>query len=804
MVSTIMLNINGKDITAKEGMTVLEAAKDANIYIPSLCFYPGLTPLADIAPDMSCQLCLVEIAGELVLSCNTRITTSMAVKTNTPRIQVLRRKSLTDILRRYPVDNLKSNVQESGELQKAIDYIGVDSLPPSLDRQLPVREDSPFFIRDNNRCILCERCVRVCEDIRSNKAIEFAYPCHKACPAGIDIPRYIRAIARGRPGTALAVIREKVPFPGVLGRVCIHPCEQACQRGKCVDKELHIRLLKRFAADQGDTSWKKCSKRLPATGKTVAVIGAGPAGLTAAYYLAKLGHKITVFEKQPRPGGMLLLGIPEYRLPRNILDSEIKEISDTGVEIQVKTPISSLEELFARGFNAIFLGLGAHQGMKLGVEGEDSPGVIEAVDFLRRGNLGEHINVGSRVGVVGGGNVAIDAARMSLRFGANQVTMFYRRTRAEMPAASEEIEAAIAEGVEILYLTAPAKVSRSGDNLKFECTRMKLGEPDASGRPRPVPIDNSQFVTELDSLLVAIGQRPHIPEELKIETAKGNVIKVGSDMMTTREGVFSGGDCVSGPASVIEAINAGRKAAESIDRYLGGKGDINESLVPGNEAMALSSDLIIEEKLAKITHLPPPESRLSFKEVEQPWDWNTAVAEAQRCLRCYVIAPPDNKLLQDANCKFCGACVDACPTGALIERSAISTVSIDRVVNTVCPYCGVGCQLNLEIKDNHIKRVVSAAGPANQGQACVKGKFGLDFVHDPNRLTTPLIKKNGKFVTSTWDEALNLIAGKMADYKPHEVAVIASAKCTNEDNYIIQKFARAVLGTNHIDHCARL
>lgn len=829
MADAIILKINGRDVKADSGLSVFEAAKNAGIYIPGLCFYSGLTPLPAISPDLSCQLCLAEIDGSIVLSCNTKIAPGMVVETETPQIQELRRRSLSDILSRHPsacltcwrrerckpFDICLRNVSieercilcpanKQCELQKAVDHIGLKELPPTIGKQLTVREDSPFFLRDNNLCINCRRCVRVCDKIRAARAIEFAYPCHQACPAGIDIPRYIRAVGRGRPGTALAVIREKVPFPGVLGRVCIHPCEQACQRGKIAESPLHIRFIKRFAADTGDDSWKKMSKHLPSTGKKVAVIGSGPAGLTAAYYLAKLGHAVTVFESQPKAGGMMLLGIPEYRLPRNVLDGEINDITEAGVEIRVNSPVKSLDPLFEQGYQAVFLGLGAHQGTKLGVEGETLAGVMEAVDFLRRGNLGERIKVGERVGVVGGGNVAIDAARMSLRFGAKKVTMFYRRTRAEMPAAAEEIEAALAEGVEILYLTAPAKVNRTDKTIDFICTRMKLGEPDASGRPRPVPIEDSDFTTEMDSLLVAIGQRPDIPGEMGVEVGRGNVIKVDSGMMTSRQGVFSGGDCVSGAASVIEAIAAARKAAESIDRYLGGRGDIAESLVSPEEVNFFPPEEPVQEKLAKLTHLAPEESVAGFNEVEQPWDRDTVTAEAQRCLRCYAIAPPGNKVLEEADCQFCGACVDSCPTGALMERNAAFTGVADRSVTTVCPYCGVGCQLNIEVKNERIARVVPANGPANRGQACVKGKFGLDFIHDENRLTAPLIKRNGQFEEASWDEALDLIAGKLKSFKPEELAVISSARCTNEDNYVIQKFTRAVMGTNNIDHCARL
>ncbi|MFC2006842.1 NADH-quinone oxidoreductase subunit NuoF, partial [Chloroflexota bacterium] len=282
-------------------------------------------------------------------------------------------------------------------------------------------------------------------------------PCQNACPAGIDVPRYIRAIGRGNYSEAVAIIREKAPFPAVLGYVCVHYCEAKCRRGQ-LEEPIAIKELKRFAADHDSGLWKQNLKVAPPTSKKVAIIGSGPAGLTAAYYLAKLGHGIEVFEAQPVVGGMMRIGIPSYRLPPEVLEKEIKEIENVGVKIKTNSRVESLDELFTQGYNAIFISVGAHRGVNMGVEGETISGVIDGVDFLREVSLGESIDIGGRVLVVGGGNVAIDAARTALRIGAKEVTIVYRRTRAEMPASNEEVEEALEEGINIVYLATPTRV----------------------------------------------------------------------------------------------------------------------------------------------------------------------------------------------------------------------------------------------------------------------------------------------------------------------------------------------------------
>jgi NADH-quinone oxidoreductase subunit F len=459
-------------------------------------------------------------------------------------------------------------------------------------------------------------------------------PCSHTCPAGVDVPRYLRFISQGQFDQALAVIREKIPFPSICGRVCPHPCEAKCRRGQ-VDDPIAIRALKRFAAERGNGLWKTGAKTAPATGKSVAIVGSGPAGLTAAYYLAKLGHAVTVFEALLEPGGMMRYGIPEYRLPREVLASEIQEIRNVGVDIRMNTRASSLDKLFQDGYNAIFLAIGAHQGTKLGIEGEDGPGVMEGVSFLREINMGNKVRVGDRVAVIGGGNVAIDASRNSLRLGAKEVTIIYRRTRDEMPASEEEIEEALHEGLQIEFLAAPTKVERKDGKVELTCIRMELGTADASGRRRPVPIEGSEFSSIFDTVIAAIGQMPEVPEQFGLPLGRGNTFQVDPDTLaTTREGVFAGGDAVTGPAIVIEAIAAGRQAAISIDKYLGGSGVIDEALAPPEELEALPEIEEGEKHRIPIPTLSLSERLGNFAEVELSLEKKMAIEEAGRCLRC--------------------------------------------------------------------------------------------------------------------------------------------------------------------------
>jgi len=449
------------------------------------------------------------------------------------------------------------------------------------------------------KCNDCKDCIRVCPinmwddsgqclsfrtaidyfntDFFSYNIVKETPVCQRTCPVNLDIRGYIGLIAEGKYAESLSLIRERLPFPGIIGRICPHPCEEECNRGE-KDKPLCIRDLKRFVADHELQSNvpQIPKKHTQQQREKVAVIGAGPAGLTCAHDLALDGYQVVVYEVLPRAGGMLAVGIPDYRLPRTILEQEVDVVRNLDVEIQYNTALGkemTLDDLFNKGFKAVFIAVGAHLPMGMRTPGEDTSGVEPGVDMLRNLNLDEKVSVGRAVGVIGGGNVAIDAARCSLRCGADKVTIFYRRSRAEMPASEEEIEAALAENIAIDYLTAPEEVlSQHGRVSGLRLIRMQLGEPDASGRRRPEPIEGSQFEVALDTIIPAIGQRSDlsfIPEGEVIKTTGWGTIVVDPDTLATgRAGVFAGGDCVDGPGIAIQAIASGQQAAASIKQYL--------------------------------------------------------------------------------------------------------------------------------------------------------------------------------------------------------------------------------------------
>lgn len=468
-------------------------------------------------------------------------------------------------------------------------------------------------------------------------------PCKAACPAGLDIRGCIELIAQGHYEEALSLIEEKIPLPVTISRVCPHPCEAKCNRAN-LDDPIAINALKRFVADAVASRWgrKEVAPAARTRAEKVAIIGSGPAGLTAAFNLAKLGYATTVFEALSVPGGMLAVGIPEYRLPKHRLQNEIEDIQKLGVEIRLNSSIGkdglTIDSLWQQGYKAVFVATGAHKSLKLGIPGEDMEGVYHGTTFLKDINLGKSVKLGEKVVIIGGGNVAVDTARTALRLGSKEVFIVYRRSLEEMPAYREEVEAVEAEGVKIRYLVAPVRViSKSGKLTGVECIQTELGEPDESGRKRPVPVKGSEFVIDAETVILAVGEVPDLSFLAdKFDVISNKTVKIDPHTLATSiSGIFAGGDVVSGPATVIEAIAAGRKAALSMDKYL--RGQSLEYEEPGPNTISIE-DLDIagikKRKRQKMPDLPPKKRIQGFKEVELGFTELAALSEADRCLQC--------------------------------------------------------------------------------------------------------------------------------------------------------------------------
>jgi NADH-quinone oxidoreductase subunit F len=466
----------------------------------------------------------------------------------------------------------------------------------------------------------------------------FEAPCSHACPAGTSVPRYISLISDRRFGEAVRIVRDRNPFPAICGRVCNAPCEAKCRRTQ-VDAPLSIRNLKRFASDADEWTIPPVRVRAEKTGKKVAIVGGGPAGLTAAFHLARMGHSPTVFESYSEAGGMLVWGIPEYRLPKEIVRKEIKAIEDLGVTIKTNTRVGqdvSFDSLKA-DFDAVFLASGADKSWKLEIPGEELGGVYDSIAFLRDHQLGKPVEIGESVAVVGGGNAAIDAARTAVRLGAKDVTVVYRRLRDDMPADPREIHEAEVEGVKIKLLSLPVEiVGKDGHVDTIRCRKLKLGAFDKSGRRAPNPLEGEIEELHVDSVISAISQEPELDflHGNTCETKRGKIWIDRQTGMTSANGIFAGGDVVTGPATVIEAIGAGIKAAQSIDRYLGGTGkipsDVDEIAIP---RPAEGAEDIVETPRTEMSELSVRE-RVGFAEVELGFTRDEAVAESSRCLRC--------------------------------------------------------------------------------------------------------------------------------------------------------------------------
>jgi NADH-quinone oxidoreductase subunit F len=544
-------------------------------------------------------------------------------------------KRMLEILDRITKGEGKlSDIDELEKLGKEIKDTAMCGLGQTAPN--PVLNAIRYFRKEFEEHIKYGKCTA------SKCASLFTSPCTDACPAGVDVPRFIEAIQKEEFTKAVGIILENNPFPGICGRVCAHPCESKCQRN-LLDEPMAIRVLKRFVAD-----WEvkrpgveiKCD---PSNGKKVAIVGAGPAGLSAAFYLKQWGYDVTIFEEKKEPGGMLYYAIPEFRLPRDILKHEINRILGLGVKLATGIRIGrdiSLQDLINQ-FDAVFIAVGSQEQLKLNIPGEDLKNVHYSFKFLQEANFGNPPYLGDKVAVIGGGNCAIDMARFAVRLGAKEVKMIYRRGREYMQAMNKEIKEGIQEGVVIADMTAPVKIigDEEGKVKALRLVKMGMGEFDRSGRRKPVPLVGSEYTEEFDSVIVAIGMTQEV-DELAGKTGLGideykRIIAEPHTFETSIEGVFAGGDCAIGPDTVVGAVADGRKAALSIDKYLGGN---KEEEFKKRKIVRNYFQPVIEEERPriKIDILEPEERSCSFKEVELCPDRERAVAEASRCFRCDV------------------------------------------------------------------------------------------------------------------------------------------------------------------------
>ncbi|EIO4076625.1 formate dehydrogenase subunit alpha [Vibrio vulnificus] len=847
----IQIVIDGKYRIVEAGQTVLQAAKVCGVEIPSLC---GMNRSGEKIP---CDLCVVEVeSGGTRRACELEVYNGLTVNTQSEALSAHRKQALNRIMSDHYAD--------------------------------------------------CEA------------------PCKTACPAGVDIQSYLYHIAQNDHQKAIEVIKRTLPMPLSIGRVCPAFCESECRRS-LVDDAIAIRQLKRHAADadlaaqEAYTPEKKADKN-----KRIAIVGSGPGGLTAGYYLTNEGYQVDVFEAMPQAGGWLRYGIPEYRLPKSILDKEIELMCRNGMAIHTDKKLGrdiSLSQL-SQDYDAVCLAVGASKAVAMDYPGSDLDGCYLGVDYLKDFVTEQRFITGKKVAVIGGGNTAIDCARTAVRTGAD-TTLIYRRTRDEMPAEDYEIEEAEHEGVKFHFLTNPAQniADEHGRVCSVTLEKMALGAPDASGRRRP-EATGEYFTEAFDTVIAAVSQQADLSfmqgEALTLPLTRWNTADANPETMHSGTGnIFSIGDFRRGPATAVEAVADGRIAAQAIDRFFDGDME-NIPLKPFNsrkEQKLKQVDPLHFSHLQKVARTIMPEltsqqREQSFEEVELGFDNAEAMAEAARCLECgcqvntlcdlrdYAteygaeqhfhysvnikshdewqalrqndprhkypidhssefivfdanrciscgqciqvcreqsvqgvlsfmnlekgrpVVRPDSRpnfggqgvRMGDSRCVQCGACVQACPVGAMTDardRSQGRETPLKKV-DTICTYCGVGCKLTMHVDEaaNRIRYVEGAHSPVNEGMLCVKGRYGFDFVASEERLTTPLIRKDGWLQPASWQEAISLIADKFStikqDFGGRALAGFSSAKTTNEDNYAFQKFMRRELGTNNVDHCARL
>lgn len=674
-----IITIDGKQIEVSGDKNVLDCALEAGIYIPHLCHHPDLKELG------SCRMCIVEVEGqdEVVTSCTLEPQDGMVINTNSDRISKLRNLTLELLLAGHPEECTTCPKYGNCELQTLIQYIGANnSRMRNRTKGFHTQDENPLFTHEMNRCVLCGRCVRACNELRGVGSLQYKKKdletyvgtvhgkllkdanclfcgacaqvcptgaiqdkielaksdvlCKNACPAHTDIPKYIRFVKEGKYDEAVAVIREKVPFPKILGYICNHVCETECMRRE-VNEAMSIRDIKRFAAERDTGSyWKGKGKQLPNTGKKICVVGGGPAGLTAAYYLRKQGHDVTIKEALPTVGGMTAYGIPEYRLPRSIIFEEVSVITEAGVTIETNTKVENPVQLRDE-FDVVLMTIGAHKGVKLPIEGNDLDGVHTNIDFLRKVSLGEKTNIGKKVMVLGGGNVAFDCARTAKRLGSDEVHLACLESREKMPADYEEIIQAEEEGINIHPARTFEIINGTDKVTGVSFMDVESFTFDENRRAIITKRENSEHTIEADTVIFAVGQRPEISEDIGLNLARGNCIEVHQEtLMTEQEGIFAAGDAIYGTNSVIKAIASGRKSAEEIDKYLGGTGDISEKLAPEQEVNSCIGCIEgFGDQSRVINIIIDSEERIdNFNLVDYGISETQISKEAKRCLQC--------------------------------------------------------------------------------------------------------------------------------------------------------------------------